>query len=193
MFRIIVTFRACQRFRQLGNRLIEVRDQSVIGDLENRRVLILVDGDDHLGILHAGEMLDRAGDADGDIEFRRHHLAGLPDLPVVRRIAGIHRRARGANAGAELVGQRLDVFGEILAALHGAAAGDDDFCGCQFRTVAFCNLLTDKGLERPGSSADAAFSTEALPPSPAAAKVEVRTVMTFLASFDFTVWIALPA
>ena len=33
----------------------------------------------------------------------------------------------------------------------------------------------------------------ALPPSPAAAKVEVRTVMTFLASFDLTVWIALPA
>ena len=48
-------------------------------------------------------------------------------------------------------------------------------------------------LERPGSAAAAAFSTEALPPSPAAAKVEVRTVMTFLASFDFTVWIALPA
>ena len=42
-------------------------------------------------------------------------------------------------------------------------------------------------LERPGSAAAAAFSIPALPPSPAAAKVEVRTVMTFLASFDFTV------
>jgi hypothetical protein len=29
-------------------------------------------------------------------------------------------------------------------------------------------------LERPGSAAEAAFSTAALPPSPAAAKVEVR-------------------
>ena len=48
-------------------------------------------------------------------------------------------------------------------------------------------------LERPGSAAAVAFSTGALPPSPAAAKVEVRTVMTFLASLDFTVWIALPA
>lgn len=48
-------------------------------------------------------------------------------------------------------------------------------------------------LDRAGSAAAAAFSTDALPPSPAAPNVEVRTVMTFLASFDFTVWIALPA
>ncbi|MGY4297857.1 hypothetical protein ACVWXN_005952 [Bradyrhizobium sp. i1.4.4] len=47
--------------------------------------------------------------------------------------------------------------------------------------------------DRPGSAAAATLSTDALPPSTAAAKVEVRTVMTFLASFDFTVWMALPA
>ena len=45
----------------------------------------------------------------------------------------------------------------------------------------------------PGSAAAPTFSTGAEPPSPAAGNVEVRTVMTFLASFDFTVWIALPA
>ena len=47
--------------------------------------------------------------------------------------------------------------------------------------------------EMPGSAAAVAFSTEAEPPSPVAWKVEVRTVMTFFWSFDFTVWIALPA
>src|SRR3954462_3046654 len=47
--------------------------------------------------------------------------------------------------------------------------------------------------EMPGSAAAVAFSTDAEPPSPVAWNVEVRTVMTFLASFDFTVWIALPA
>src|SRR4249919_2015036 len=52
-----------ERFGQFRNRLIEVRDQAVIGNLENRRVFVLVDRNDHLGILHAGEMLDRAGDA----------------------------------------------------------------------------------------------------------------------------------
>src|SRR5664279_4438918 len=38
-----------ERFRQFRNRLIEIGDQAVIGDLENRRVFILVDRDDHLG------------------------------------------------------------------------------------------------------------------------------------------------
>src|SRR3984885_7163746 len=132
------------RLGQLGNRLIQIRDQAVIGDLEDRRVFILVDRDDHLGILHAGEVLDRAGNADRDIELRRHHLAGLADLPVVRRIAGVNRGARGADAGAELVGERLDIFGEILAALHGAAAGNDDLRRGQFGTIALGNFLADK-------------------------------------------------
>src|SRR4051812_33846474 len=133
-----------QRFRQFRNSLIQVGDETVIGDLEYRRVLVLVDGDDHLGILHAGEMLDRAGYADGDIEFRRHHLAGLADLPVVRRIARVHGGARGADAGAKLVGERLDIFGKVLAALHGASAGDDDLGRGQLRSVALGDFLADK-------------------------------------------------
>src|SRR5258705_5270196 len=136
-----------ERFGQFGNRLIEIGDQTVIGDLEDRRILVLVDRDDHLGVLHAGEMLNRAGNTDGDIQFGRNHLAGLPNLPVIRRISGIDRGARGADTGAELVGERLDIFGEILAALHGATAGDDDFCGCQFGAVALRHLLADKGRE----------------------------------------------
>src|SRR5580700_1100334 len=90
------------RLGQLGNRLIQIRDQAVIGDLEDRRVFILVDRNDDLGILHAGEMLDRPGNTDRNIEFRRHHLAGLADLPVVGRVAGIDRGARRTDGGAEL-------------------------------------------------------------------------------------------
>src|SRR5882762_1772819 len=150
-----------ERLGQFGNRLVEIRDQTVIGDLENRRILILVDRDDHLGILHAREMLDRAGDADGDIELRRYHLAGLADLPVVRRIAGIDRGARRADAGAELVGERLDVFGEILAALHGAATGDDDLGRCQFGTVALGDLLADEAGEAGIGSGSRGFNRRA--------------------------------
>ena len=93
-----------------GSALNRSRDQAVVGDLEDRRFLVLVDGDDDLGVLHAGEMLDRAGDADGDVELGRDDLAGLADLLVVRRIAGVDRGARGADGGAQLVGQRLDVL-----------------------------------------------------------------------------------
>src|SRR3954468_7337153 len=48
--------------RQFRQRLIKVGDQPVVGDLENRRLLVLVDRHDHLGVLHAGEMLNRARD-----------------------------------------------------------------------------------------------------------------------------------
>ncbi len=48
-------------------------------------------------------------------------------------------------------------------------------------------------FDRPGSSAAPIASTGALLPSPAASKLAVRMVITFLASLDFTVWIALPA
>src|SRR5271168_2833691 len=67
--------------RELGGKFgqsrIEIGDQAVIGDLEDRRLLVLVDGDYDLRILHPRQMLDRARDADRNIEIRRHHLAGL--------------------------------------------------------------------------------------------------------------------
>ena len=99
---------------KLRHGLEEVGDEAVVGDLEDRRLLVLVDRDDDLGVLHAGQVLDRAGDADGDVQLGRHDLAGLADLPVVRRVAGVDRRAAGAERGAELVGQRLDQL-ELLA------------------------------------------------------------------------------
>ena len=78
---------------QLRHDLKEVADQAKVGDLEDRRLGVLVDGDDGARILDAGQMLDRAGYANRDIELRRNDLARLPDLHVVRGEAGIHRRA----------------------------------------------------------------------------------------------------
>src|SRR3984885_3567953 len=133
-----------ERFGQLRNRLIQIRDQAVIGNLEDRRFLVLVDRHDDLGILHAGEMLDRAGNADRDIKFGRYHLAGLADLPVVRRVAGVDRGTRGADGCSQFIGERLDIFGEILTALHGAAAGHDDLGRSQFGAIALGDFLADK-------------------------------------------------
>src|SRR6187401_633023 len=145
------TTRLLAAFSKLGREfwkcLIEVRDKAVVGDLEDRRLLVLVDRHDHFRVLHAGEMLDRARDADRDVELRRHHLAGLPHLPVVRRIAGIDRCARRADRGAELVRHRLDVLGEILAALHRAAAGNDDLRRCQFRAFGLRQFLAHEARQ----------------------------------------------
>jgi Ethanolamine utilization protein EutJ (predicted chaperonin) len=55
-------------------------DEADVGDLEDRGVLVLVDGDDGLAVLHAGQVLDRARDADRDVDFGGDDLAGLADL-----------------------------------------------------------------------------------------------------------------
>src|SRR5436853_2330297 len=74
---------------QLGDDLEQVADQADVGDLEDRGVLVLVDRDDGLRILHARKVLDRAGNADRDIDFGRDDLAGLADLIVVGGIARV--------------------------------------------------------------------------------------------------------
>src|ERR1700722_9532195 len=138
---------------ELRQRGIEIRHQSIIRDLKDRRFLILVDGDDDFRILHAGEMLNGARYADGDIKVRRHHLAGLADLPVVGRVSGVDRGARGADRGAELVRHRLYIFGEVVAALHRPAAGNDDLGRGQFRPLRLRQLLADEaGNARIGGS-----------------------------------------
>jgi hypothetical protein len=71
-------------------------------------------------------MLDRTGYADGDIDFGSDDLAGLADLVVVGGIAGVDRSAGGADAGPELIGERIDQRVELLGRAERAAAGDDD-------------------------------------------------------------------
>ena len=85
---------------QFGNGIEQIGNQAKVGDLEDRGVFVLVDGDDRLGVLHAGEVLDGARDADGDVDFGGDDLAGLADLIVVGDIARIDRRAAGADLGA---------------------------------------------------------------------------------------------
>src|SRR4051794_17720777 len=92
-------------------------------------------------------MLDRAGDADRDIDFRRDDLAGLADLIIVRDIAGIDCRTRSADAGAELVGERLDQAVEVLAILESPTTRDDDLGRGQLGTLRLGYLRTGEGRE----------------------------------------------
>src|SRR5579863_3668963 len=87
LFSVALFSEFADRLGEFRDHLIQIGNQAVIRNLEDRRILVLVDRNDDLGILHAGEMLDRAGDPDRHIEFRRNHLAGLANLPVIGRIS----------------------------------------------------------------------------------------------------------
>src|SRR3954468_23021103 len=95
--------------------------------------------------LHAGEVLDRPRNPDCDVKVRGHHLAGLADLPVVWGIAGVHRRPRCADGGAELVGGRLPNFFGVLCRAQRTPARDDDAGRGQLRPVALGELLALEG------------------------------------------------
>src|SRR3954469_1653287 len=98
---------------------VQVTDDPEVGELEDRGLGVLVDGHDGLRGLHAGPVLDRTGDADGDVQLRRDGLAGLADLEAVRVEAGVDGCPGRAHRRAEGVGERLDDR-EVLRAGHTA-------------------------------------------------------------------------
>ena len=84
---------------QFRDDLEQVAHKSDISHLEYRRFFILVDRDDRAGVLDAGHVLNRAGDADRNIEVRRDYPPRLADLHLVRyeaRVYGSTRRAQAA-------------------------------------------------------------------------------------------------
>src|SRR5690606_11928182 len=129
---------------QLRYRLEQVGNQAVVGNLEDRRFFVLVDRHDHLGVLHAGQVLDGTGDAHGDVQLRRNDLAGLTDLHVVRHEAGVHRSAGGAHGSTQLVGQAVQQL-EVVAVLHAATTRDHDLGTGQFGAVGLGQFFAHKG------------------------------------------------
>src|SRR5262249_6857257 len=87
--------------------LEQVADHPEVGQLENRRLFVLVDGDDRLRRLHAGPVLDRARDTQGDVKLWRDRLAGLADLELMRVEPGVDGRAGRADRRAEQVSDLL--------------------------------------------------------------------------------------
>src|SRR5271165_1707115 len=84
LFAVWSTAELAQLRGQLGQRLVEIGNETVVGNLKNRCVFVLVDGHDDLRVLHAGKMLNGAGYSHRNVELGRHNLAGLAYLPVVR-------------------------------------------------------------------------------------------------------------
>ena len=104
----------------------QVTDKADIRHLEYRCVFVFVDRDDDLGVFHARQMLDRAGDADRDIYFWGYDLAGLANLIVIGHKARVHCGAACANACAKLISQGQDGCGKRIRILQRTAARYDD-------------------------------------------------------------------
>ena len=56
-----------ERFRQRRDDREQITHHAISCELEDRSIGILVDGYDEFGVPHADQMLDRAGDATGDV------------------------------------------------------------------------------------------------------------------------------
>ena len=126
---------------------MHVADDAEIRELEDRRIRVLVDRDDHPGALHADLVLDRARDAARDVELRRHRLAGLANLGRVRVPAGVDDRARRADRTAQRL-RELFHEREVLRAAEPAAAGDDHRCVLDRRAFALLVRLVDHPRRR---------------------------------------------
>ena len=114
-----------ERPRQGGDNLEKIPEEAVIAFLENGRIGIVVDGHDHLGCLHACEMLNGTGNSAGDVEPWADRFSGLADLQRVGRKAGVHGGPGGANRRPEN-GCALFQYPEVFRGADGAPTGDDD-------------------------------------------------------------------
>ncbi len=97
---------------------------AVVGHLEDRRLGVLVDRDDRARALHADEMLDRARDAESDVQLGRHRLAGASNLAFHRQPAVVADRPRRCELGAKRPGEVLRQR-KVVLALDAAADRDD--------------------------------------------------------------------
>src|SRR5688500_20054756 len=69
--------------RERRHHLEDISDDSVVGNLENGCLAVLVDRDDRLRRTHAGEVLNGAVDANGNVQVRAHLPTSLSDLIAV--------------------------------------------------------------------------------------------------------------
>src|SRR4051794_19659000 len=127
---------------QLRDDLVHVADDAEVAEFEDRRVRVLVDRDDHVRALHADLVLDRAADAERDVQLRRDDLAGLADLRAVGVPAGVDDRARRADRAAERL-RELFRQREVLGCAEATAAGDDDVGVLDRRADLLLRLLAD--------------------------------------------------
>ncbi len=84
-----------QSLRQHGDNLVQVSNDAEVGDAEDGRKLVLVDGDDEVGLFHTGQVLDGTADTTSHVEVRADGLTRLTHLTVMRHHAVVNHRTAG--------------------------------------------------------------------------------------------------
>ena len=82
-----------ERFCQRRHDLEQIANYSITRLFKDRSIRVLVDRHDQFCVPHPNQMLDRAGDAAGDVQIRRDDLTGLPNLVGIGNITRVHSRA----------------------------------------------------------------------------------------------------
>ena len=59
-----------EALQQLGNNLKQIATDAVISYFENRGIFVLIYGDNALGILHTGQVLNSSGNTASEVDFR---------------------------------------------------------------------------------------------------------------------------
>src|SRR5690606_4286016 len=103
-----------------------IAHDTVIGHFEKGRLGILIDDDDGFGSTHTRQMLDSAGDADGDVQVGANGYARLTHVLRVGAPSGIRHRFGAGGSRSEYVGQFFD-YCPVFGSLETAASGDHDF------------------------------------------------------------------
>src|SRR2546429_1407332 len=112
-----------QGFGEGRHDLENVADDAVVGNFEDGGVRIFVDGDDGAGALHADDVLNRAADSQGQIEFRRDGLAGAADLALHGEPAFVANGTRCGDFTTQRFRERYGLW-NILGRLDAAADGN---------------------------------------------------------------------
>src|SRR5262249_13832159 len=95
-----------------------------IREPEDRSVRILVDRHDPLRSLHAGDVLECAADADGDVHLRFDRLARLTDLVAVRHPARVDHCPGSSDRGVTYGSRERIQQSEVGRVLQAASTCD---------------------------------------------------------------------
>src|ERR1700689_5866033 len=113
-------------FDQRRNYVEQISHDGIVSDLKNRSFGIFVDRNDGARAFHPDDVLNRAADAQREIELGGNRLAGRPDLAVHGEPAGVADWGRGREFAAEGLRKLLGQF-DVFLFLDAAAYGNNDF------------------------------------------------------------------